>query len=166
MTTIKKIRKEIENVKNLISGVVVELDTIKYKRDEASNTRRNELKTKKNELELRLRELRHQENEMEIKSDRRKLITGYIVSGILFIMFIVGIFVGVVYKYELGLYGLTTNHDVISIINGENPLISVELYNHLFTLNVMSHFLTIFGITGSMISGTVTSLWGLINDKF
>ena len=101
---------------------------------------------------------------MEEKNDKVKLGIGYTITCLFLILGLVGIVLGTVYRYKLGLYGFTTSHDVISILNGKGTVISVDLYNYLFLLKTLSSYFICFGWFGTLISGIWTTIWGLNNN--
>jgi hypothetical protein len=163
MKTIKSINIEINRVKNEIDNLKLERKYIR-KRDEVSVNRKNEIDRKIDNLKDELYSLNHLLWDTEEKINKVKLGIGYTITGLFLILGITGIVLGTVYKYKLGLYGFTTSHDVISILNGKGTVISVDLYNHLFLLKTLSSYLICFGWFGTLISGIWTTIWGLNND--
>ena len=164
MKTINSINSKINSINNEIDNLTVERRTLSNKRDEVSKNRRNEIDLKIETLKNEKSKLRNELYEIECRNKKIKLGIGYGITGLLFILFIVGCVVLTKYKYEVGLYGLTTEHNIISIINGDSTVISVDLYNHLFMLNVVGSFSVLFGLLGSLVSGVWTTLWGVNND--
>ena len=163
MKTIKSINIEINRVKNEIDNLKLERKYIR-KRDEVSVNRKNEIDRKIDTLKDELNKLNHDLWKEEEKNDKVKLGIGYTITGLFLILGLVGIVLGTVYRYKLGLYGFTTSHDVISILNGKGTVISVDLYNHLFLLKTLSSYLICFGWFGTLISGIWTTIWGLNNN--
>ena len=164
MKTINSINSKINSVNNEIDNLTVERRTFSNKRDEVSKNRRNEIDLKIETLKNEKSKLRNELYEVEHRNNKVKLWVGYGITILLFILFIIGCVVLTKYKYEVGLYGLTTEHNIISIINGDSTVISVDLYNHLFKLNLVGSLSMLFGILGSFISGVWTTIWGLNNN--
>ena len=168
MTTIKSIKSinlEINRVKNEIEKLKYDRKYIR-KRDEESVNRRNEIDRNIDNLKDELYSLNHRLWDTEEKINKVKLIIGYTVTGLLLLLGLTGIVLGTVYKYKLGLYGFTTSHDVISILNGKGTVISVDLYNHLFLLKTLSSYFICFGWIGTLVSGCWTTIWGDNNNVF
>lgn len=163
MKTIKSINIEINRVKNEIDNLKLERKYIR-KRDEVSVNRKNEIDRKIDNLNDELNKLKNDLWKLEEKNDKVKLGIGYTITGLFLILGLVGIVLGTVYRYKLGLYGFTTSHDVISILNGKGTVISVDLYNYLFLLKTLSSYFICFGWFGTLISGIWTTIWGLNNN--
>ena len=163
MKTIKSINIEINRVKNEIDNLKLERKYIR-KRDEVSINRKNEIDRKIDNLKDELNKLKNDLWKLEEKNDKVKLGIGYTITGLFLILGLVGIVLGTVYRYKLGLYGFTTSHDVISILNGKGTVISVDLYNYLFLLKTLSSYFICFGWFGTLISGIWTTIWGLNNN--
>ena len=163
MKTIKSINIEINRVKNEIDNLKLERKYIR-KRDEVSVNRKNEIDRKIDSLKDELNKLKNDLWKLEEKNDKVKLGIGYTITGLFLILGLVGIVLGTVYRYKLGLYGFTTSHDVISILNGKGTVISVDLYNYLFLLKTLSSYFICFGWFGTLISGIWTTIWGLNNN--
>ena len=163
MKTIKSINIEINRVKNEIDNLKLERKN-KRKRDEVSVNRKNEIDRKIDNLNDELNKLKNDLWKLEEKNDKVKLGIGYTITGLFLILGLVGIVLGTIYRYKLGLYGFTTSHDVISILNGKGTVISVDLYNYLFLLKTLSSYFICFGWFGTLISGIWTTIWGLNNN--
>jgi hypothetical protein len=163
MKTIKSINIEINRVKNEIDNLKLERKYIR-KRDEVSVNRKNEIDRKIDNLKDELNKLKNDLWKLEEKNDKVKIGIGYTITGLFLILGLVGIVLGTVYRYKLGLYGFTTSHDVISILNGKGTVISVDLYNYLFLLKTISSYFICFGWFGTLISGIWTTIWGLNNN--
>ena len=166
MKTINSIKSKINSINNEINNLSVERHTLSNKRDDVSKNRRDEIILKIDTLKDEKSKLCHELYEVENRNQKIKLGIGYVITGLLFILFIVGCVVLIKYKYEVGLYGLTTEHNIISIINGDSTVISIDLYNHLFMLNVVGSLSVLIGLLGSFVSGVWTTIWGLNNDVF
>ena len=65
-----------------------------------------------------------------------------------------------IYKYRLGLFGLTDAHDLITIINGKAAAMDISLYKDLFFLRLAGIVTLSCGIIGSV----ATSIWRLLTD--
>jgi len=166
MKTIKSINSKINSIKSEIDNLTIERRTLINKRDEVSKKRRDEIILKIETLKSEYNKLRDELYEVENRNKKIKLGIGYGITGLLFVLFIVGCVILTKYKYEVGLYGLTTEHNIISIINGDSTVISVELYNRLFMMNLVGSYLVLIGLLGSFVSGVWTTIWGLNNDVF
>lgn len=166
MKTIKSINSKINSINNEIENLTVERRTLSNKRDEVSKNRREEIILKIETLKNEKSKLRDELYDVEYRNKKIKLGIGYCITGLLFILFIVGCVVLTKYKYEVGLYGLTTEHNIISIINGDSTVISVDLYNRLFMMNLVGSYSVLIGLLGSFVSGIWTTIWGLNNGVF
>lgn len=164
MKTINSIKSKINSVENRINDLTVERRTLSNKRDEVSKNRRDEIIMEIENLKDEKNDLHEELYKIETRNDKIKLGVGYGITGLLFLLFVFGCVVHTIYKYKLGLYGLTTEHNVISILNGDSSVISVDLYNHLFFLNTLGSTSVIFGLLGSLVSGMWTTIWGINND--
>ena len=161
MKTINSINSKINSINNEIDSLTIERRTLSNKRDEVSNNRRDEIIFKIETLKDEKSKLRNELYEVERRNEKIKLGIGHGITGLMLILFIIGYVIITMYKYEVGLYGLTTEHNIISIINGDSTAISVELYNHLFMMNVVGSLSILIGVLGTLISGVWTTLWGL-----
>ena len=164
MKTINSINSKINSINNEIDSLTIERRTLSNKRDEVSKNRRDEIIFKIETLKDEKSKLRNELYEVERHNEKIKFGIGCGITGLLFILFIVGCVIITKYKYEVGLYGLTTEHDIISIINGDSTVISVDLYNHLFMMNVVGSLSMLIGILGTLVSGIWTMIWGLNNN--
>ena len=164
MKTINSINSKINSINNEIDNLTIERRTLSNKRDEVSNNRRDEIIFKIETLKDEKSKLHNELYEIERHYEKIKLGIGYGITGLMLILFIIGYVIITMYKYEVGLYGLTTEHNIISIINGDSTVISVELYNHLFMMNVVGSLSILIGVLGTLISGVWTTLWGLNNN--
>ena len=164
MKTINSINSKINSINNEIDNLTVERRTLSNKRDDVSKNLRDEIIFKIETLKDEKSKLRNELYEIERRNEKIKLGIGHGITGLMLILFIIGYVIITMYKYEVGLYGLTTEHNIISIINGDSTVISVELYNHLFMMNVVGSFSMLIGILGTLVSGIWTTLWGLNNN--
>ena len=159
-----KFNKEIKKVNEEIGNLKIQHKSLSYKKDEKSTKIKEDIDRQMLDLNIKLSGLKNDLHEHERKMDKIKFRIGWTATGLLFVMLIVGMVLLIKYNYELGLYGLTTNHDVISILNGKDTLISVDLYNHLFLLRILGKIFISFGVLGTIISGVVTMWWGSDNN--
>ena len=164
MKTINSINSKINSINNEIDSLTIERRTLSNKHDEVSKNRRDEIIFKIETLKDEKSKLRNELYEVERRNEKIKFGIGCCITGLLFILFIIGCVIITKYKYEVGLYGLTTEHNIISIINGDSTVISVELYNHLFVMNVVGSLSMLIGILGTLVSGVWTTIWGLNNN--
>ena len=164
MKTINSINSKINSINNEIDNLTVERRTLSNKRDDVSKNLCDEIIFKIETLKDEKSKLRNELYEIERRNEKIKLGIGHGITGLMLILFIIGYVIITMYKYEVGLYGLTTEHNIISIINGDSTVISVELYNHLFMMNVVGSLSMLIGILGTLISGVWTTLWGLNNN--
>ena len=164
MKTINSINSKINSINNEIDNLTIERRTLSNKRDDVSKNLRDEIIFKIETLKDEKSKLRNELYEIERCNKKIKFVIGCGITGLLFILFIVGCVIITKYKYEVGLYGLTTEHNIISIINGDSTVISVDLYNHLFVMNVVGSLSMLIGILGTLVSGIWTMIWGLNNS--
>ena len=164
MKTINSINSKINSINNEIDNLTVERRTLSNKRDDVSKNLRDEIILKIETLKDEKSKLRNELYEIERRNEKIKFGIGCGITGLLFILFIVGCVIITKYKYEIGLYGLTTEHNIISIINGDSTVISVDIYNHLFMMNVVGSLSMLIGILGTLVSGIWTMICGLNNN--
>lgn len=73
---------------------------------------------------------------------------------------IVGVVLLAIYKYRLGLFGLTDTHDLMAVINGKSAVMDISLYKELFFLRLAEIVTLSCGIIGS----AATSIWRALSD--
>ena len=151
---------ELEVQKDLktqeLSKLNAEYDGIKYLRSEEHTATKKENRVKASLLRSEISninyELRNLENSLE--SGKRKYLT--IALWVFFgVMTIAGLVLLAIYKYRLGLFGLTDAHDLITIINGKAAAMDISLYKELFFLRLAEIITLSCGIIGSV----TTSIW-------
>lgn len=108
------------------------------------------------ELRTQIKNINHELQNLEWELNNRQHMSLYrmlwILSGILVIA---GIVLLTIYKYRLGLFGLTDTHDLVAIIKGGTPVMNIDLYKSLFWINYTGTFTLIVGLIGL----AATSLW-------
>ena len=167
MTLIRMAKRiaELEVQKDLkeqeLSKLNAEYDGIKYLRSEEHTETKKENRVKASLLQSEIsninRELRNLQFSLE--SGKRKYLTIglWVIFGA---MAIVGLVLTVIYKYRLGLFGLTDTHDLMTIINGKTAVMDISLYKELFFLRLAEIITLSCGIIGSV----ATSIWRLLTD--
>ena len=139
----------------------VEYDGIKYLRAEEHVEKKKENRVKASLLRSEIsninRELRTLENSLESGKRQYLTIGLWIIFGA---MAIAGFVLTVIYKYRLGLFGLTDTHDLMTIINGKSAVMDISLYKELFFLRLAGIVTLTCGIIGSV----ATSIWRLLTD--
>ena len=138
-----------------------EYDGIKYLRAEEHIEKKKENRVNASLLQSEIsninREMRTLQSSLE--SGKRQYLT--IALWVFFgAMAIVGLVLTVIYKYRLGLFGLTDAHDLITIINGKAAAMDISLYKDLFFLRLAGIVTLSCGIIGSV----ATSIWRLLTD--
>ena len=139
----------------------VEYDGIKYLRTEEHVEKKKENRVKASLLRSEISNINHELRTLEnsLESGKRKYLTIglWIIFGA---MAIAGFVLTVIYKYRLGLFGLTDTHDLITIINGKAAAMDISLYKDLFFLRLAGIVTLSCGIIGSV----ATSIWRLLTD--
>lgn len=139
----------------------VEYDGIKYLRAEEHVEKKKENRVKASLLRSEISNINHELRTLQssLESGKRQYLT--IGLWIFFgAMAIVGFVLTVIYKYRLGLFGLTDAHDLITIINGKAAAMDISLYKDLFFLRLAGIVTLSCGIIGSV----ATSIWRLLTD--
>ena len=139
----------------------VEYDSIKYFRDEEHVTKKKENRVKASLLRSEISNINHELRTLEnsLESGKRQYLTIglWIIFGA---MAIAGFVLTVIYKYRLGLFGLTDTHDLMTIINGKSAVMDISLYKDLFFLRLAGIVTLTCGIIGSV----ATLIWRLLTD--
>ena len=167
MTLIRMAKRiaELEVQKDLktheLDKLNAEYDGIKYLRAEEHIEKKKENRVNASLLQLEIsninREMRTLQSSLE--SGKRQYLT--IALWVFFgAMAIVGLVLTVIYKYRLGLFGLTDAHDLMTIINGKSAAMDISLYKDLFFLRLAGIVTLSCGIIGSV----ATSIWRLLTD--
>lgn len=139
----------------------VEYDSIKYLRAEEHVEKKKENRVNASLLRSEISNINHEMRTLQasLESGKRQYLT--IALWVFFgIMTIVGIVLAVIYKYRLGLFGLTDPHDLITIINGKAAAMDISLYKELFFLRLAGMVTLSCGIIGS----AATSIWRALSD--
>ena len=156
---------ELEVQKDLktqeLSKLNAEYDGIKYLRSEEQTATKKENRVKASLLKSDIFNINHELRNLQfsLESGKRKYLTIglWVIFGA---MAIVGLVLTVIYKYRLGLFGLTDTHDLITIINGKAAVMDISLYKDLFFLRLAGIVTLSCGIIGSV----ATSIWRLLTD--
>ena len=139
----------------------VEYDGIKYLRAEEHVAKKKENRVKASLLRSEISNINHEMRTLQasLESGKRKYLT--IALWVFFgVMTIAGLVLLAIYKYRLGLFGLTDAHDLITIINGKAAAMDISLYKELFFLRLTGIVTLSCGIIGSV----ATSIWRLLTD--
>ena len=138
-----------------------EYDGIKYLRAEEHVEKKKENRVNASLLRSEISNINHEMSALQSSLEsgtRQYLAIGlWVIFGI---MAIVGFVLTVIYKYRLGLFGLTDAHDLITIINGKAAAMDISLYKDLFFLRLAGIVTLSCGIIGSV----ATSIWRLLTD--
>ena len=138
-----------------------EYDGIKYLRAEEHIEKKKENRVNASLLQSEIsninREMRTLQSSLESGKRQYLTIALWVIFGA---MAIVGFVLMVIYKYRLGLFGLTDAHDLITIINGKAAAMDISLYKDLFFLRLAGIVTLSCGIIGSV----ATSIWRLLTD--
>ena len=133
-----------------------EYDGIKYLRAEEHIEKKKENRVNASLLQSEISNINHEMRTLQnsLESGKRK----YLAIG-LWVFFgamtIVGLVLLAIYKYRLGLFGLTDTHDLMTIINGKSAVMDISLYKELFFLRLAEILTLSCGIIGSV----TTSIW-------
>ena len=138
-----------------------EYDGIKYLRAEEHVEKKKENRVNASLLRSEISNINHELRILQhsLEDGKRK----YLAIG-LWVFFglltIAGFVLLGIYKYRLGLFGLTDAHDLITIINGKAAAMDISLYKDLFFLRLAGIVTLSCGIIGSV----ATSIWRLLTD--
>ena len=167
MTLIRMAKRiaELEVQKDLktheLDKLNAESDGIKYLRAEEHIEKKKENRVKASLLRSEISNINHELRTLEnsLESGKRQYLT--IALWVFFgAMAIVGFVLTVIYKYRLGLFGLTDTHDLMTIINGKSAVMDISLDKDLFFLRLAGIVTLSCGIIGSV----ATSIWRLLTD--
>lgn len=158
---IAELEVQKDNKTQELNELNAEYDSIKNLRTEEHTAKKKENRAKASLLRSDIsnvnRELRNLQWSLE-SGKRKYLTTGlWVIFGA---MAIVGLVLTVIYKYRLGLFGLTDTHDLMAIINGKSAVMDISLYKDLFFLRLAGIVTLTCGIIGSV----ATSIWRLLTD--
>ena len=138
-----------------------EYDGIKYLRAEEHVEKKKENRVNASLLRSDISNINHELRILQhsLEDGKRK----YLAIG-LWVFFglltIAGFVLLGIYKYRLGLFGLTDTHDLMAIINGKTAVMDISLYKELFFLRLAEIVTLSCGIIGSV----ATSIWRLLTD--
>lgn len=149
-----EVQKDLKT--NELDKLNAEYDGIKYFRSEEHVAKKKENRAKASLLKSDIFNINHELRTLQasLESGKRKYLA--IALWVFFgAMVIVGFVLLAIYKYRLGLFGLTDTHDLITIINGKSAVMDISLYKELFFLRLAEIITLSCGIIGSVI----TSIW-------
>ena len=154
-----EVQKDLKT--NELDKLNAEYDGIKYLRDEEHAAKKKENRAAASLLRSDISNINHELRILQhsLEDGKRK----YLAIG-LWVFFgllvIVGIVLLAIYKYRLGLFGLTDTHDLMAIINGKSAVMDISLYKELFFLRLAEIVTLNCGIIGS----AATSIWRALSD--
>ena len=154
-----EVQKDLKT--NELDKLNVEYDDIKYFRSEEHMAKKKENRAAASLLKSDISNINHELRILQhsLEDGKRK----YLAIG-LWVFFgllvIVGVVLLAIYKYRLGLFGLTDTHDLMAIINGKSAVMDISLYKELFFLRLAEIVTLSCGIIGS----AATSIWRALSD--
>ena len=154
-----EVQKDLKT--NELDKLNAEYDGIKYLRDEEHAAKKKENRAAASLLRSDISNINHELRILQhsLEDGKRK----YLAIG-LWVFFglltIAGIVLLAIYKYRLGLFGLTDTHDLMAIINGKSAVMDISLYKELFFLRLAQIVTLSCGIIGSV----ATSIWRALSD--
>lgn len=154
-----EVQKDLKT--NELNKLNAEYDGIKYLRSEEYVAKKKENRTTASLLRSDISNINHELRNLwrSLEDGKRK----YLAIG-LWVFFglltIAGFVLLAIYKYRLGLFGLTDTHDLMAIINGKSVVMDISLYKELFFLRLAEIVTLSCGIIGSV----ATSIWRALSD--
>lgn len=154
-----EVQKDLKT--NELNKLNAEYDGIKYLRSEEYVAKKKENRTTASLLRSDISNINHELRNLwrSLEDGKRK----YLAIG-LWVFFglltIAGVVLLAIYKYRLGLFGLTDTHDLMAIINGKSAVMDISLYKELFFLRLAEIVTLSCGIIGSV----ATSIWRALSD--
>ena len=154
-----EVQKDLKT--NELDKLNAEYDGIKYLRDEEHAAKKKENRAAASLLRSDISNINHELRILQhsLEDGKRK----YLAIG-LWVFFglltIAGFVLLAIYKYRLGLFGLTDTHDLMAIINGKTAVMDISLYKELFFLRLAEIVTLSCGIIGS----AATSIWRALSD--
>lgn len=154
-----EVQKDLKT--NELNKLNAEYDGIKYLKSEEYVAKKKENRTTASLLRSDISNINHELRNLwrSLEDGKRK----YLAIG-LWVFFglltIAGIVLLAIYKYRLGLFGLTDTHDLMAIINGKTAVMDISLYKELFFLRLAEIVTLSCGIIGS----AATSIWRALSD--
>ena len=154
-----EVQKDLKT--NELDKLNAEYDGIKYLRDEEHAAKKKENRAAASLLRSDISNINHELRILQhsLEDGKRK----YLAIG-LWVFFgllsIAGFVLLAIYKYRLGLFGLTDTHDLMAIINGKTAVMDISLYKELFFLRLAEIVTLSCGIIGSAAS----TIWRACTD--
>ena len=154
-----EVQKDLKT--NELDKLNAEYDGIKYLRDEEHAAKKKENRAAASLLRSDISNINHELRILQhsLEDGKRK----YLAIG-LWVFFglltIAGFVLLAIYKYRLGLFGLTDTHDLMAIINGKTAVMDISLYKELFFLRLAEIVTLSCGIIGS----AATSIWRALSE--
>ena len=154
-----EVQKDLKT--NELDKLNAEYDGIKYVRSEEHVAKKKENRAAASLLRSDISNINHELRILQhsLEDGKRK----YLAIG-LWVFFglltIAGFVLLAIYKYRLGLFGLTDTHDLMDIINGKSAVMDISLYKELFFLRLAQRVTLSCGIIGS----AATSIWRALSD--
>ena len=154
-----EVQKDLKT--NELAKLNAEYDGIKYFRSEEHVAKKKENRAAASLLRSDISNINHELRILQhsLEDGKRK----YLAIG-LWVFFglltIAGVVLLAIYKYRLGLFGLTDTHDLMAIINGKSAVMDISLYKELFFLRLAEIVTLSCGIIGSV----ATSIWRALSD--
>lgn len=154
-----EVQKDLKT--NELNKLNAEYDGIKYLKSEEYVAKKKENRTTASLLRSDISNINHELRNLwrSLEDGKRK----YLAIG-LWVFFglltIAGVVLLAIYKYRLGLFGLTDTHDLMAIINGKSAVMDISLYKELFFLRLAEIVTLSCGIIGSV----ATSIWRALSD--
>ena len=154
-----EVQKDLKT--NELNKLNAEYDGIKYLKSEEYVAKKKENRTTASLLRSDISNINHELRNLwrSLEDGKRK----YLAIG-LWVFFglltIAGVVLLAIYKYRLGLFGLTDTHDLMAIINGKSAVMDISLYKELFFLRLAEIVTLSCGIIGS----AATTIWHACTD--
>lgn len=154
-----EVQKDLKT--NELNKLNAEYDGIKYLKSEEYVAKKKENRTTASLLRSDISNINHELRILwrSLEDGKRK----YLAIG-LWVFFgllaIAGVVLLAIYKYRLGLFGLTDTHDLMAVINGKSAVMDISLYKELFFLRLAEIVTLSCGIIGSV----ATSIWRALSD--
>ena len=154
-----EVQKDLKT--NELNKLNAEYDGIKYLKSEEYVAKKKENRTTASLLRSDISNINHELRNLwrSLEDGKRK----YLAIG-LWVFFglltIAGFVLLAIYKYRLGLFGLTDTHDLMAIINGKTAVMDISLYKELFFLRLAEIVTVSCGIIGS----AATTIWRACAD--
>ena len=154
-----EVQKDLKT--NELNKLNAEYDGIKYLKSEEYVAKKKENRTTASLLRSDISNINHELRNLwrSLEYGKRKYLA--IALWVFFgLMTIAGFVLLAIYKYRLGLFGLTDTHDLMAIIGGKTAVMDISLYKELFFLRLAEIVTISCGIIGSV----TTSIWRALSD--